>query len=108
MTSGSEPFATFRAWTTGAVTFCGMAASLRSRPAPLGCRRCVKCTLAALEGESGAACENCDRDDDDLAPVHRIYVVPESWDTAASATTLEDVEWWCFSCRTQYPHEEVS
>lgn len=52
-------------------------------------------------------CENCAREDDDLVVVHRIYVVPESWDTAASSTTVEETERWCFSCRSQYPHEPV-
>jgi hypothetical protein len=52
-------------------------------------------------------CQNCDREDDDLAAVKRIYVVPESWDTPGSATTVDEVERWCFSCRTQYPHEDA-
>ena len=50
-------------------------------------------------------CENCAREDDDLIVVRRMYVVPESWDTPASSTTLEETELWCFSCRSQYPHE---
>ncbi len=52
-------------------------------------------------------CENCAREDDDLALVNRIYVTPESWDTPASSRTQPDVELWCFSCRSQYPHEPV-
>ena len=52
-------------------------------------------------------CHNCARDDDELAPVKRMYVVPESWDTPASATTVDEVELWCYSCRTQYPHEDA-
>lgn len=50
-------------------------------------------------------CENCAREDDDLVLVHRMYVVPEAWDTPGSSTTLDDTELWCFSCRSQYPHE---
>ena len=50
-------------------------------------------------------CENCAREDDDLATVYRMYVVPESWDTPGSSTTLDDTELWCFSCRSQYPHQ---
>lgn len=42
-----------------------------------------------------------------MAPVRRMYVVPESWDTPASAKTVDEVEQWCFSCRTQYPHEDA-
>jgi hypothetical protein len=59
-----------------------------------------------VQGEVGV-CENCNREDDDLEPVKRMYVVPESWDTAASSQTLDEVERWCFSCRTQYPHEDA-
>jgi hypothetical protein len=47
------------------------------------------------------ACANCGRDDDDLSPVHRVYLHPE-------AITLTEVEWWCVSCRTQYPHEDAA
>ena len=50
-------------------------------------------------------CENCAREDDDLESVRRMYVVPESWDTPGSSSTLDDAELWCFSCRSQYPHE---
>lgn len=50
-------------------------------------------------------CENCAREDDDLVVVHRLYVVPESWDTAGSVTRVDDAELWCFSCRSLYPHE---
>jgi hypothetical protein len=56
---------------------------------------------------SERACENCARDDDDLVAVHRVYVVPESWDTPGSSQTVDEVELWCFSCRSQYPHEEA-
>lgn len=52
-------------------------------------------------------CENCAREDDDLVLVRRVYVVPESWDTAESATTVVEPELWCFSCRSMYPHEVV-
>jgi hypothetical protein len=50
-------------------------------------------------------CQSCARDDDDLVAVRRVYLVPESWDTQASATTLDEVELWCFACRSMYPHE---
>ena len=52
-------------------------------------------------------CENCAREDEDLALVNRVYVVPESWDTPGSQTRMPDAELWCFSCRSIYPHEEV-
>jgi len=50
-------------------------------------------------------CENCARADDDLVLVHRLYVIPEDWDTAGSTTRIEETEMWCFSCRSLYPHE---
>ena len=52
-------------------------------------------------------CENCDRPDDDIQAVHRVYVVPEAWDTPGSETKVEEEERWCFSCRSMYPHEAV-
>lgn len=52
-------------------------------------------------------CESCGRstEADDLAQVRRLYVVPESWDTAGSVTQAAGAEWWCFACRTNYPHQ---
>ncbi|HEX2038436.1 MAG TPA: hypothetical protein VHF47_01755 [Acidimicrobiales bacterium] len=50
-------------------------------------------------------CESCAREDDDLVVVKRVYVVPETWDTPGSATTVAETELWCFSCRSLYPHE---
>lgn len=52
-------------------------------------------------------CESCAREDDDLVVVRRMYVVPETWDTPGSSTTVEATELWCFSCRSLYPHEVV-
>ena len=51
-------------------------------------------------------CESCGREDRDIVPVRRVYVTPESWDTEGKAEVQPDVERWCFSCRTHYPHEE--
>jgi hypothetical protein len=50
-------------------------------------------------------CENCSRPDDDLMAVHRLYVMPETNGTPGSVTRVASVELWCFSCRSQYPHE---
>lgn len=52
-------------------------------------------------------CESCAREDEDLILVRRTYVVPESWDTQGSSTTMTEAELWCFSCRSVYPHEVV-
>jgi hypothetical protein len=51
------------------------------------------------------SCENCGNPDDELVPVRRMYVTPESWDTPGSATVEPDVEMWCLSCMSQYPHQ---
>jgi hypothetical protein len=52
-------------------------------------------------------CDSCGREESELVAVHRVYVVPESWDTPGSEKTLTEVEQWCFSCRTHYPHQEA-
>jgi len=50
-------------------------------------------------------CENCARPDEQLVAVHRVYVVPPSWDTPGSQTVLTETELWCISCVSQYPCE---
>jgi hypothetical protein len=55
-------------------------------------------------------CESCGAAADDLAPVHRVYVTPASWDNAEpddKVDVLDDVERWCFPCRSMYPHQPV-
>ena len=56
----------------------------------------------------GPLCESCARPDADLAGVYRMYVVPTSWDTEGSEKVLAEVEIWCFSCRSIYPHRLTS
>jgi hypothetical protein len=51
-----------------------------------------------------ASCDNCARVERDLLPVRRVYIVPETWDAEASETVVDDIEQWCVSCCTQYPH----
>lgn len=50
----------------------------------------------------------CAGEDDDLAVVRRVYVTPESWDSAGSSRVMPDLELWCFSCRSQYPNEPAT
>ena len=50
-------------------------------------------------------CENCGFVDEELVLVRRVYVVPESWDQAASQTVVPEPELWCVSCVSQYPCE---
>ena len=52
-------------------------------------------------------CESCGRDDEPLTKVQRIYHTPASGDTPASERA-GDIEWWCFVCRTHYPHEVIA
>jgi 5-methylcytosine-specific restriction endonuclease McrA len=65
-------------------------------------------TMAAMDDiQDEHLCENCGRPDTTLSSVHRVYVVPEAWDTPGSVTAMADVELWCWSCRSQYPHDEA-
>jgi hypothetical protein len=55
----------------------------------------------------GATCESCGAAADDLAAVHRVYVTPAAWDTEERIDVLDEVERWCFPCRSQYPHQPL-
>ena len=52
-------------------------------------------------------CDSCGSEAVEVARVHRVYVTPEAWDTEAKVEVLDEVERWCFPCRTSYPHEEL-
>jgi predicted GNAT superfamily acetyltransferase len=59
---------------------------------------------------SGAAgdpprCDSCGDDSGDLVEVRRLYVRPADWDHEREVTPAAETEWWCFPCRTMYPHE---
>ena len=58
-------------------------------------------------GRVQGTCDSCGRDGEELTAVHRMYVTPETWDSPGSSRTLEDIEHWCYACRTHYPHETV-
>ena len=45
--------------------------------------------------------------DEHLYPVRRRYVTPAEWDTPGRDVTLDEVERWCVSCCTHYPHVPV-
>ena len=51
-----------------------------------------------------STCESCGAADEVLYAVHRQYVTPAEWDTPGREVTLDEVERWCFSCCTHYPH----
>jgi hypothetical protein len=64
---------------------------------------------ASPEGERFVSrhCDSCGRDDEETLTVHRVYVTPEAWDTEEKVEILDEVEQWCFACRSHYPHQEV-
>lgn len=51
-------------------------------------------------------CQSCGDPEADVVLVRRLYVTPERWDQAGEVRVDED-EWWCFPCRTLYPHQEL-
>ncbi|MEY2399543.1 MAG: hypothetical protein QOJ00_2717 [Actinomycetota bacterium] len=57
------------------------------------------------------ACENCARAESnpaDLVAVHRVYLELDEWnEQEPKATVVDEVERWCASCRSIYPHEVV-
>ena len=68
-----------------------------------------KCTLPAVS--DALACENCARteaNESDLVQVHRVYLELDEWEEEEpKATVMEEIERWCVSCRSIYPHQEV-
>jgi hypothetical protein len=52
-------------------------------------------------------CTSCGSDADDVVAVRRVYVTPAAWDTEEKVEVVDELEQWCFPCRTHYPHEEV-
>jgi hypothetical protein len=56
---------------------------------------------------STGTCESCGSEGEALETVRRVYVTPAAWDTEERAEVMDEVERWCFPCRTHYPHQEV-
>jgi hypothetical protein len=52
-------------------------------------------------------CASCGADDQQLATVHRVYLTPGSSSDTSLERILDDTEYWCVACRTQYPHEPI-
>ena len=54
-------------------------------------------------------CESCGagEEEDALLPVHRIYLELDEGGRVTGEKVLEDVERWCRSCRSLYPHRPV-
>jgi hypothetical protein len=55
------------------------------------------------------ACENCARTETnaaDLIAVRRVYLELDEWgEEEPKATVMDEIERWCPSCRSIYPHE---
>jgi hypothetical protein len=58
-------------------------------------------------GEASVTCDSCGREEPeaDLVELHRVYVTPESWDVEEKIEVVEEIERWCFPCRSSYPHQ---
>lgn len=54
---------------------------------------------------SGDRCDSCGDQGVEVVAVHRIYLTPEAWDQEERVKVLDDIELWCFPCRTSYPHQ---
>ena len=57
--------------------------------------------------EATSTCDSCGRAGEELAAVHRVYVTPAAWDTEERIEVVDEVEHWCFVCRSHYPHQPV-
>jgi hypothetical protein len=67
-------------------------------------------------------CDSCGAPAADTEPVHRVYVTPRDWDLSGEAgeggpggegagdhvQVVDEVESWCFPCRSQYPHQSLT
>jgi len=36
-----------------------------------------------------------------------VYVTPAAWDTEEKVEVDDEVEQWCFPCRSHYPHQPL-
>jgi hypothetical protein len=52
-------------------------------------------------------CDSCGSEPEALEAVRRVYVTPAAWDSEERADVQDEVEHWCFPCRTHYPHQEL-
>jgi hypothetical protein len=67
-------------------------------------------------------CDSCGAPAADTQPVHRVYVTPRDGDLPGDTgdggpadggvgdhvQVLDEVEAWCFPCRSQYPHQPLT
>ena len=62
---------------------------------------------AADSPEPDETCAACGAPSDALVAVHRVYVTPAAWDTEERVDVVDEIERWCFPCRSLYPHQEI-
>ena len=60
-------------------------------------------------------CDSCGAPAGDVVAVHRVYVTPGGRDLSSpdesgdeKVDVLDEVEQWCFPCRSQYPHQPLA
>jgi hypothetical protein len=81
-----------------------MAAGGRAERSGIGS---VNAMSTPAHSPGSGSCESCGAPADDLVRVHRVYVTPEAWDTEERVEVVDEVERWCFPCRSSYPHRAV-
>lgn len=52
-------------------------------------------------------CDSCGDLAVEVIAVHRIYLTPAAWDQEEKVDVVDEIELWCFPCRTSYPHETI-
>jgi hypothetical protein len=57
---------------------------------------------------TAATCTSCGAVDDGLVSVRRVYLTVDDAGRVTGSETMADPEWWCQSCRSLYPHDQVS
>ncbi len=70
-------------------------------------RHAIGLKVGVSVGVVPATCDSCGAMEDELFAVRRQYVTPAEWDTPAREVTLDEIERWCFSCCTHYPHVDI-
>jgi hypothetical protein len=71
----------------------------------------LECTVGsvATPSDHGAGtCESCGatEPEESLLAVHRVYLQTDDQGRVIGESVVLDVERWCLSCRSLYPHKE--
>jgi hypothetical protein len=60
--------------------------------------------VTAIGGGGDENCQSCGGADDELVEVRRVYVQVDDQGVVTGEETVDEVELWCRSCRSLYPH----